>query len=182
MTKVVLCVDRYIVQSCPSSYIPTLINTVHTPRYYLSDKPVALDVDQELIARQTQGETPPLPSDGSDGSRSRSEMSRCGIRGGAHSQVTQDVLSFHSPHSRALHSLTHSLTRLVPHSGFSGADISNLINEAALLAAKQDKDAISPAMIDYAFDKIRMGVERKSVRRTQEVRGQASGGRAELEK
>ncbi|GAX77639.1 hypothetical protein CEUSTIGMA_g5082.t1 [Chlamydomonas eustigma] len=52
--------------------------------------------------------------------------------------------------------------------GFSGADISNLINEAALLAAKEDKDSISPAMLDYAFDKIRMGVERKSVRRTLE--------------
>ena len=54
-------------------------------------------------------------------------------------------------------------------SGFSGADISNLINEAALLAAKEDKDSISPAMLDFAFDKIRMGVERKSVRRTLEV-------------
>jgi ATP-dependent Zn protease len=52
--------------------------------------------------------------------------------------------------------------------GFSGADICNLINEAALLAAKENKDSISPATLDYAFDKIRMGVERKSARRTPE--------------
>ena len=52
--------------------------------------------------------------------------------------------------------------------GFSGADISNLINEAALLCAKEDKDVITPRMLDYAFDKIKMGVERKSARRTEE--------------
>ena len=45
--------------------------------------------------------------------------------------------------------------------GFSGADISNLINEAALLAAKENKETITPAMLDYAYDKISMGVERK---------------------
>eukprot|EP00197_Chlamydomonas_leiostraca_P003648 CAMPEP_0202861408 /NCGR_PEP_ID=MMETSP1391-20130828/2816_1 /ASSEMBLY_ACC=CAM_ASM_000867 /TAXON_ID=1034604 /ORGANISM="Chlamydomonas leiostraca, Strain SAG 11-49" /LENGTH=821 /DNA_ID=CAMNT_0049540795 /DNA_START=584 /DNA_END=3045 /DNA_ORIENTATION=+ len=54
--------------------------------------------------------------------------------------------------------------------GFSGADLSNLINEAALLAAKQGSDAITPAMLDSSFDKIRMGVERKSVKRTEEGR------------
>lgn len=54
-------------------------------------------------------------------------------------------------------------------SGFSGADLSNLINEAALLAAKEGHDAITGRMIDYAFDKIRMGVERKSVVRSAEA-------------
>jgi len=45
--------------------------------------------------------------------------------------------------------------------GFSGADISNLVNEAALTAAKEGADTIAPHMLDQAFDKIRMGVERK---------------------
>ncbi len=52
--------------------------------------------------------------------------------------------------------------------GFSGADLSNLVNEAALLAAKQGAEQITPGMLDSAFDKIRMGVERKSCRRTPE--------------
>lgn len=52
--------------------------------------------------------------------------------------------------------------------GFSGADLSNLVNEAALLAAKQGADVITPGMLDTSFDKIRMGVERKSCRRTPE--------------
>jgi len=54
--------------------------------------------------------------------------------------------------------------------GFSGADISNLVNEAALLAAKEGADLVTPAMLDTSFDKIRMGVERKSVKRTLEGR------------
>eukprot|EP00882_Tetradesmus_deserticola_P011814 GHRQ01012505.1.p1 GENE.GHRQ01012505.1~~GHRQ01012505.1.p1 ORF type:complete len:329 (+),score=195.39 GHRQ01012505.1:773-1759(+) len=53
-------------------------------------------------------------------------------------------------------------------SGFSGADISNLVNEAALLAAKRGADAISADMVDYAYDKVLMGVERKSAVRSQE--------------
>jgi ATP-dependent Zn protease len=52
--------------------------------------------------------------------------------------------------------------------GFSGADLSNLVNEAALLAAKTGADVITPGMLDMSFDKIRMGVERKSVKRTPE--------------
>uniref|UniRef100_A0A383WAE8 AAA+ ATPase domain-containing protein n=1 Tax=Tetradesmus obliquus TaxID=3088 RepID=A0A383WAE8_TETOB len=53
-------------------------------------------------------------------------------------------------------------------SGFSGADLSNLINEAALLAAKRGADAISGDMIEYAYDKVLMGVERKSAVRSLE--------------
>ncbi|KIY93083.1 cell division protease FtsH [Monoraphidium neglectum] len=54
-------------------------------------------------------------------------------------------------------------------SGFSGADLSNLVNEAALLAAQRDATAISAPMIDYAYDKILMGVERKTAVRSQEA-------------
>jgi len=47
--------------------------------------------------------------------------------------------------------------------GFVGADLENLVNEAALLAARQDKDAV--AMIDFelAKDKVLMGTERRSM-------------------
>jgi cell division protease FtsH len=46
--------------------------------------------------------------------------------------------------------------------GFSGADLENLVNEAALLAAKRDKEKV--AMVDFedSKDKVYMGLERKS--------------------
>jgi len=47
--------------------------------------------------------------------------------------------------------------------GFSGADLENLINEAALLAARFDKEKVEAADFDTARDKIMMGVERKSL-------------------
>lgn len=45
--------------------------------------------------------------------------------------------------------------------GFSGAELCNLVNEAALLAARGDAEQISARLLDEACDKIRMGVERK---------------------
>src|ERR1700682_624702 len=47
--------------------------------------------------------------------------------------------------------------------GFSGADLENLVNEAALLAARQDKDALSMADFELAKDKVYMGTERRSM-------------------
>ena len=47
--------------------------------------------------------------------------------------------------------------------GFSGADLENLVNEAALLAARQDKDSVSMSDLDRAKDKVSMGVERRSL-------------------
>jgi cell division protease FtsH len=47
--------------------------------------------------------------------------------------------------------------------GFSGADLENLINEAALMAARHDKDKVEGEDLDKARDKILMGVERKSM-------------------
>jgi cell division protease FtsH len=47
--------------------------------------------------------------------------------------------------------------------GFSGADLANLINEAALFAARADKKMVTMAEFERAKDKIMMGAERKSM-------------------
>ncbi|HEY5975550.1 MAG TPA: AAA family ATPase, partial [Geobacteraceae bacterium] len=47
--------------------------------------------------------------------------------------------------------------------GFSGADLANVVNEAALLAARRNKNAIDMRDIDDAKDKVLMGVERRSM-------------------
>ncbi|MEJ2545454.1 MAG: ATP-dependent zinc metalloprotease FtsH, partial [Calditrichaceae bacterium] len=47
--------------------------------------------------------------------------------------------------------------------GLSGADIANLVNEAALLAARKDKKKVTMADFEEAKDKIMMGTERKSL-------------------
>jgi cell division protease FtsH len=46
--------------------------------------------------------------------------------------------------------------------GFSGADLANLLNEAALLAARQGKKGVDPADLDEARDKVKWGRERRS--------------------
>ena len=46
--------------------------------------------------------------------------------------------------------------------GFSGADLENIVNEAALIAAKRDQDEITMKNFEDAKDKIYMGLERKS--------------------
>jgi cell division protease FtsH len=47
--------------------------------------------------------------------------------------------------------------------GFSGADLANLVNEAALLAARKSKTKVEMADFEFAKDKVLMGVERKSM-------------------
>ena len=47
--------------------------------------------------------------------------------------------------------------------GFSGADLANLVNEAALLAARKSKIKVEMADFESAKDKVLMGVERKSM-------------------
>ncbi|MFK8001116.1 MAG: ATP-dependent zinc metalloprotease FtsH [Polyangiales bacterium] len=47
--------------------------------------------------------------------------------------------------------------------GFNGADLENLVNEAALLAARQDKDFVSMSDFEMAKDKVLMGSERRSM-------------------
>lgn len=47
--------------------------------------------------------------------------------------------------------------------GFAGADLANLVNEAALLAARKDRKKVELADFEYAKDKIMMGVERRTL-------------------
>ena len=47
--------------------------------------------------------------------------------------------------------------------GFVGADLENLVNEAALLAARQDKDCVTMGDFELAKDKVLMGAERRSL-------------------
>lgn len=53
------------------------------------------------------------------------------------------------------------LARSTP--GFSGADLANLVNEAALLAARLDQEKVTMEDMESAKDKVLMGVERKSM-------------------
>ena len=53
-------------------------------------------------------------------------------------------------------------------SGFSGADLMNLVNEAALLSARRNKLKITQREFDDARDKVLMGAERRSLSMTEE--------------
>jgi cell division protease FtsH len=52
--------------------------------------------------------------------------------------------------------------------GFSGAELANLVNEAALLAARGNKKSVTMKEFDMAKDKVIMGTERKSMSMTDE--------------
>ena len=54
----------------------------------------------------------------------------------------------------------HVLAARTP--GMAGADLANIINEAALLAARKGKDAVDMADLDEAVDRVIGGLERKS--------------------
>ncbi|MCG6983051.1 MAG: ATP-dependent zinc metalloprotease FtsH [Deltaproteobacteria bacterium] len=78
------------------------------------------------------------------------------------------------PHKRARKEILEIHTRKTPLAedvdlevvaattvGFSGADIKNLVNEAALLAGRKDKDKVEAEDFELALDKIRLGIERE---------------------
>src|SRR5687767_1136075 len=54
--------------------------------------------------------------------------------------------------------------------GFAGADLANLVNEAALLAARHDKIAVDMKDFDEAIDRLIAGLEKKRVMNTKERR------------
>src|ERR1700675_1827859 len=52
--------------------------------------------------------------------------------------------------------------------GFSGADLANLVNEAALMAARKGKRSVAMTEFEHAKDKVMMGAERRSMVMTEE--------------
>lgn len=86
-------------------------------------------------------------------------------------RVTLDL-----PHKKARHDILQIHVRRVPLSddvdlgvladmtvGFSGADLENLVNEAALLAARKDKKIVEGEDFEQARDKIILGLEREDL-------------------
>ena len=57
--------------------------------------------------------------------------------------------------------------------GMSGAELSNLVNEASLAAARQEGPHISAHMLDMALDKISMGTERRCADRHESIATEA---------
>ncbi|HAO62847.1 MAG TPA: hypothetical protein DCQ91_02285, partial [Porphyromonadaceae bacterium] len=53
------------------------------------------------------------------------------------------------------------LARQTP--GMSGAEIANVCNEAAILAARQNREAVTMADFNEAIDKVTLGLENKSM-------------------
>ena len=74
----------------------------------------------------------------------------------------EEILKVHSARSPLAQDVDHAvLARGTP--GFTGADLENLVNEAALLAARLGKETIEMVDLEQAKDKVLMGVERKSM-------------------
>jgi len=74
----------------------------------------------------------------------------------------EEILKVHSARSPLAEDVDHAvLARGTP--GFTGADLENLVNEAALLAARLGKEKIEMIDLEQAKDKVLMGVERKSM-------------------
>ena len=73
----------------------------------------------------------------------------------------EEILSVHAKGKTFAPNIT--LTNIAKRTvGFSGADLENLLNEAALLAVRRNKNAITMAEIDEAHDRVLMGPAKKS--------------------
>ena len=79
----------------------------------------------------------------------------------------EDILKVHAKKVKLAKAVDLSIiARGTP--GFSGAELANLLNEAALLAARTDKKAINMTELEEARDKVRWGRERRSMAMTDE--------------
>jgi cell division protease FtsH len=73
----------------------------------------------------------------------------------------EEILKVHSKNVPLASDISlNAIARGTP--GFTGADLSNLINEAALLAARKNKKRVTQEELEEARDKVMMGPERKS--------------------
>ncbi|MDA7705385.1 ATP-dependent zinc metalloprotease FtsH [Rickettsiales bacterium] len=72
-----------------------------------------------------------------------------------------EILNVHLKKIKSINIDTKVVARGTP--GFSGADLANLVNEAALLAAKNNQKVVTMQNIEDAKDKIMMGAERKKM-------------------
>ncbi|MDR2933914.1 MAG: ATP-dependent zinc metalloprotease FtsH [Rickettsiales bacterium] len=74
----------------------------------------------------------------------------------------EEILRIHSTKVKMLDNINlDSIARGTP--GFSGAELANLINESALLAARRNHSAVDQNDLEDTRDKIMMGAERKSM-------------------
>lgn len=77
----------------------------------------------------------------------------------------EQILKIHSQNKKVSDDVNlEEIARSTP--GFSGADLENLLNEAALIAARFSRKAIEQQDIDQARDKVMMGLKREGIRLT----------------
>ncbi len=73
----------------------------------------------------------------------------------------EEILAVHAKNKKLADGITlENLAKRTP--GFSGADLENLLNEAALLAVRRNKDVITMSEIDEATDRVLMGPAKTS--------------------
>jgi cell division protease FtsH len=72
-----------------------------------------------------------------------------------------EILKIHTQQvTLAVDTSLEAVSQITP--GFSGADLANLVNEAALLASRRGKDAVEPTDFDDAFERVVAGTERRT--------------------
>ena len=75
----------------------------------------------------------------------------------------EQILEIHAKNKKLSDEVNlEEIARSTP--GFSGADLQNLLNEAALIAARYERKAIEQQDIDQARDKVMMGLKREGIR------------------
>ena len=85
----------------------------------------------------------------------------------------EEILQVHAKNKKLAPDVDlKTLAKRVP--GFTGADLKNLLNEAALLAARNDSESISMDDIDKSIDRVIAGIEKKSTVLTQEDKERTS--------
>ena len=84
-------------------------------------------------------------------------------------KAREEILAVHARNKVLGKGVTlENLAKRTP--GFSGADLENLLNEAALLAVRRNKENITMAEIDEATDRVMMGPAKKTKKYTEEER------------